>query len=78
MGTMRRFLIAHGLFETSTPHLMILDGSDKQRRHSSEQCTLSCVSRGAVVAIEVLTLTIDSRCIDEKSDFLSMEKTRYV
>ena len=57
--------------------LVILDGFDEQRRHSSEQCALSHVSRGVLVEIEVLTLTIGSRCVDEKSDFL-YGKTRYV
>ena len=46
----------------------------KQPRHISEQCAFLYVSRGVVVSIEVLTLTIDSRCVDENSDFLSMEK----
>ena len=53
---------------------MNLDGFVKQPRHISEQCALLYVSRGVVVSIEVLTLTIDSRCVDENSDFLSMEK----
>ena len=47
---------------------MNLDGFVKQPRHISE------LSRGVVVSIEVLSLTIDSRCVDENSDFLSMEK----
>ena len=51
---------------------MNLDGFVKQPRHISEQCALLYVSRGVVVSIEVLTLTIDSRCVDENSDFLSM------
>ena len=53
---------------------MSLDRFDKQPRHISEQCALLYVSRGVVVSIEVLTLTIDSRCVDENSDFLSMER----
>ena len=48
---------------------MNLDGFVKQPRHISEQCALLYVS-GVVVSIEVLTLTIDSRCVDENSDFL--------
>ena len=46
---------------------------DEQPRHISEQCQLLYVSRGVVVSIEVLTLTIDW-CVDENSDFVSMEK----
>ena len=55
---------------------MNLDGFVKQPRHISEQCALIYVSRGVVVSIEVLTLTIDSRCVDENSDFLSMESLK--
>ena len=58
----------------SAGDLMNLDGFDKQPRHISEQCTLLYISRGEVVSIEVLTLTIYSRCIDESFDFLSMKK----
>ena len=54
---------------------MNLDGFVKQPRHISEQCALLYVSRGVVVSIEVLTVTIDSRCVDENSDSLSMENT---
>ena len=62
-------------FETSArDHMNLLNGFVKQPRHISEQCALLYVSRGVVVSIEVLTLTIDSRCVDENSDFLSMEK----
>ena len=53
---------------------MNLDGFVKQPRRISEQCALLYVSRGVVVSIEVLTLTIDSRCVDENSDFLTIEK----
>ena len=60
-------------FETSVHDHMSLDGFDKQPRHISEQCALLYVSRGVLVSIEVLTLTIDSRCVDENSNFLSME-----
>ena len=55
---------------------MSLDGFDKQPRHISEQCALLYVSRGVLVSIEVLTLTIDSRCVDENSNFLSMESLK--
>ena len=61
-------------FHKRTPDPRNLDGFRKKRTHSSEQCALSCVNRVVMVSNEVLISTIDSKCVEEKSDFLSMEK----
>ena len=61
-------------FYKRTPDPLNLYGFRKKRTHSSEQCALSCVNRVVIVSNGVLISTIDSKCVEEKSDFLSIEK----
>ena len=68
---LRNLLIACGLSKQALLYLTFSDGFDKQWM----LCTPSHVSRGIIVAIEVLTLTIDSRCIEVKSDFSLWKNT---
>ena len=63
-----------GVHRERTPDRRTLDGFRDKRTHNSEQCALSGVDRDVILSNEALTMTIDSRCVAEKSDFLSMEK----